>query len=258
MPAARPLALDAVQRAPASSAASAPRTDAAPSRPSAHAGTRSSSGKRTAAAGVDDHRDRRRGTGSRSRRPRATGTSAHASSRRGTAPTPQRPGPRPGVRIHRCATNFGQPWCMFAVQQPKFGSRPYRFDSGPLVVQPWSGLIVHCTWLTCWSYWCDHMSGENVAGSALKATRSRRSAKDGSPNTENRCSSEYMNSTTAQSSVPWSGFLPGQALVAGEHARAPGRGAGRGTRSSPWRTRGPRAADRAASSAPTPWSPCRC
>ena len=83
--------------------------------------------------------------------------------------------PSSGVRIHRCAANFGQPWCMFDVQQPKLGSSPYRFDSGPLVVHRWSGVMVHCTWLTCWSYWCDHMSGANVAGSALNATRSSRS-----------------------------------------------------------------------------------
>ena len=64
------------------------------------------------------------------------------------------------------------------------------FESGPLVVNRWSGFTVHCAWLTCWSYWCDHMSGAKVAGRALKATRSSRSPKDASPKTEKRCSSE--------------------------------------------------------------------
>ena len=41
----------------------------------------------------------------------------------------------PSAAIHMWLTNFGQPWCMLAVQQPKFGSRPKRFDSGPLLVQ---------------------------------------------------------------------------------------------------------------------------
>jgi hypothetical protein len=29
-----------------------------------------------------------------------------------------------GVAIHRLAANFGQPWCMLAVRQPKLGSSP--------------------------------------------------------------------------------------------------------------------------------------
>ena len=53
----------------------------------------------------------------------------------------------------------------------------------------------------------------------MKAIRSRRSPKAGSPVTESRSSSEYMASTTAHSSVPCVGLLAGEALVAGEHAR---------------------------------------
>jgi hypothetical protein len=33
--------------------------------------------------------------------------------------------------MNRLAANFGHPWWKLAVQQPNWGSRPKRFDSGP-------------------------------------------------------------------------------------------------------------------------------
>ena len=93
-------------------------------------------------------------------------------------------------RIHWCAANLGHPWLRLAVQQPKLGSRPKTLESGPLVFQGQSSRTLHSTWFTCWSYWCAHMSGEKVAGSALKAMRSSRSAAAGSPSTPTSHSSE--------------------------------------------------------------------
>ena len=79
------------------------------------------------------------------------------------------------MAIHRLPTSFGQPWCRLAVQHPKLGSSPKRFDSGPLLTQR-RRFRLQITWLACWSYWCDHMSADIVAGIALKAIRSMRSA----------------------------------------------------------------------------------
>src|SRR4029077_19827798 len=109
--------------------------------------------------------------------------------------------------MKRLAANLGHPWWKLAVQQPKFGSRPKRFDSGPLVVQ---GLRcrLHSTWLGSWSYWWAHMSSVKAPGRALKASRSSRSPSAGSPRMASDCSSENMDSTTEHNSEPCEGSRP--------------------------------------------------
>src|ERR1700677_381429 len=87
--------------------------------------------------------------------------------------------PPSGELIHRFDVNLGQPWWKFAVQQPKFGSSPYRFDSGPFVVQGFE-LSPTRIWFDCWSYWCDHISSSKVPGRALKAIFSIRSPMEAS------------------------------------------------------------------------------
>mmetsp|Transcript_28921 Transcript_28921/g.72102 ORF Transcript_28921/g.72102 Transcript_28921/m.72102 type:complete len:233 (-) Transcript_28921:303-1001(-) len=105
--------------------------------------------------------------------------------------------------------NFGHPWWKLAVQQPKLGSRPY--------VSLRSSSCCHtCGWaftalisFTACRYWWAHMSppvGEaHVAGRALNAILSTRSAKAISPCTAYIVSYEYMASTTPQSSIPRDG-----------------------------------------------------
>src|SRR5579863_212342 len=109
--------------------------------------------------------------------------------------------------MKRLLANFGQPWWKLAVQQPKFGSRPYRFDSGPSLTHGlWCRL--HSTWLGSWLYWCAHISSVSVPGRALQASFSSRSPNAGSPVIASARSSENMYSTTVQSSEPCDGSRP--------------------------------------------------
>ena len=63
------------------------------------------------------------------------------------------------------------------------------------------------------------MSGENVAGRALKATRSSRSPKNGSPNDREQDLERVHEFDHGAELGPLERILPGQAFVAREHAR---------------------------------------
>ena len=76
---------------------------------------------------------------------------------------------------------------------------------------------MHCTWFTCWSYWCDHMSGANVAGSALNATRSSRSAKTRVAEDGVEVLERVQELDDGAQLRALQRAAAGQALVAGEH-----------------------------------------
>ena len=79
--------------------------------------------------------------------------------------------PPSGAKWKSELANFGQPWWKLAVQQPKFGSRPYVSEKALSCCQTCGLDLIALISLTAWRYWCAHMSppvGEaQVAGRAL-------------------------------------------------------------------------------------------
>ena len=116
--------------------------------------------------------------------------------------------PLSGVAYHRCCVNFGQPWCIFEKQH----GYPVRVPKARSVPSwSWSKLRrwrVTITWFGCWKYCLVIKSSDIWAGKALKAMRSKWSAKSMSPVISTIFSSEYINSTAEHNSEPCVGLFP--------------------------------------------------
>mmetsp|Transcript_40752 Transcript_40752/g.102490 ORF Transcript_40752/g.102490 Transcript_40752/m.102490 type:complete len:212 (+) Transcript_40752:632-1267(+) len=161
-------------------AAGAPSTVAAVAQP----GMRSATSRPPAGLSTSTVAPSAKGYAVRSARVAPPGSAAASGAYSPTATPPL------GVLYTAALASLGQPWLKLAVQQPKLGSRPYISASGPSCCHTCGCAAASAlTSFTACRYWCAHMSpprgDAQVAGRALKAMRSARSAYAGSPNTPN-------------------------------------------------------------------------